>query len=101
MEDNGEKELAEEELPLWQKWNKFVDLLAEAKDYWETEIRGITRKEVEMFGGRKAKILQLYRLTKFEVLIPRFIDYWRGYGGLDAMKMEGKMEGKIEDKGEE
>jgi len=76
------------ELELWEKWNKFVTLLAAARDYWETEIKGLTRKEVEQFGGRKAKILHLYRLVKFEVMIPRFIDYYRGYGGLDAMKVD-------------
>ena len=94
----------EERTELWERWNMFLDLLGEAKKFWEEEVRGASRGEVELYGGSKAKILQLYRREKFEILTPRLIEYYRGYGGLEAMKSmdknkkpEEEMEGASED----
>ena len=80
---------SEEVIPedLGDKWNNFLSILSEAKDYWENEVRGASRREVELEGGKKAKILHLYRLQKFEVLVPRLIEHYRGFGGLEAMKV--------------
>ena len=72
---------------LGDRWNNFLFILSEARDYWENEVRGASRKEVELEGGRMAKILHLYRLQKFEVLVPRLIEHYRGFGGLEAMRV--------------
>ena len=84
-----------EEVPepeLWEKWNIFIEKIEEARRYWEDEVRGASRREVELNGGTRTKILHLYRREKFEILTPRLIEYYRGYGGLEAMKAKGKGE---------
>jgi len=91
-----EKQKKKERLPLGDRWNIFLEKLEDARDFWENEVRGASRREVELEGGKKAKILHLYRLQKFEVLVPRLIEHYRGFGGLEAMKVVKPIEEKEE-----
>lgn len=77
-----------ENLPLWGRWNLLLLLLRAAKDVWEKGIFGTPSVEIERLGSPKVKVLSIYRLAKFEVMLPRFVDYWRAYGGLEDMALD-------------
>lgn len=73
----------------WEKWNVFLDKLIVLKDYWENEIQGTSSREIDLTTRSGGKALVLYRNSKFDMMMSRFIDYYRGQGGLENMKADG------------
>jgi len=66
-------------------WNEMVGHLISASEVWEQKIRGTERETIDNANPKMAKMLSVYRLAKFDVMIMRFADYWRGAGGLAEM----------------
>jgi hypothetical protein len=74
--------------PTVVKWNEFIDHLLRAKELWEemnTELPDRTEREIS-FPYQAQLIFSMFEHQDFTVMIPRFTDYWRGYGGLEVMK---------------
>lgn len=83
VEGRGEK------YPLARKWNLFVKSIEEAKETWEKlqeEIALVGEKELEVvYPVIAQKHLGRFRKVEFQWMLPMFVTYYRGAGGLDAM----------------
>ena len=81
-EEKKEKYLA------MKKWNRFVLHIHRAREAWEEtqeEIEVMDRRSIENFSIEAQRHLNRFRGVKFEWMIPMFVDYYRGAGGLDSM----------------
>jgi len=68
-------------------WNKFVKALIVAREAWN-EHREIMIHNPEVDGVPVEAMRVLYATwtkAEFGLMLERFIDYWRRYGGLDGM----------------
>ena len=82
------------EIEILEHWNDFVRAMMEAKKEWKafTELISANRN-TEGMPVRAQKVMNgVQWRAHFEIGIPRFIDYWRGYGGLEAMLLEEEQE---------
>lgn len=90
-----------------ETWNNFVEKFIESHDAWNEH-----RKEMEFLrldeGARALEVLppaaqRFLRLTfntsKFEVAIPRMVDYMRGIGGIETLRLS--LEEELEEEPEE
>lgn len=89
MVDVKKEEVKKEKYPLAIAWNEFVKKIEEAKDVWTN-----LQEEIDLIGERELEVrypvvaqkhLGRFRKVKFEWMIPLFVDYCRGAGGLDAI----------------
>jgi len=88
VEDRGEKR--EEFIPVGKAWNSYIAKLLVAKKTWESymdEVLSLSLEEIENFPVVLQDTIANYREQKFEIMLPRFVDYWRGAGGLEEMKL--------------
>ena len=88
-----------------KKWNKFVELMTATKKAWES-LANIDRKgpRFQNLSPKAQKVLTIANTrSKFEVAMPRLMDYWRGYGGLENLlvPMPIKKKEKVDEKDEE
>ena len=70
-------------------WNKFVRTLMAAERNWEAlqEIMANRpRTDFELFSPKAQKFLSKgFIKAKFNIMLPRVIDYWRSIGGLEEL----------------
>lgn len=70
-------------------WNKFARCLIEAKKSWEEhqELWAETpTSEIEKLPVEFQKFLtKSFNRSSFEVLLPRLVDYYRAYGGIETL----------------
>lgn len=80
---------------LLEDWNGFIKSLEEARQFWE-RIKNCLAENSRTFlddaPAMTQKLLSVYGKTEFNVMIPRFVDFYRAQGGLDAMLVEIKKE---------
>jgi len=77
-------------VPVGNAWNTFIGRLLLAKRAWESyerQVDALGLEEVEDFSVGLQNVIANYREQKFEIMLPRFVDYWRGAGGLEEMKL--------------
>ena len=77
-----------DEIEIQERWNKFVGCLIEARETFgelQKAVGGIAAEDFNDVSPKVAKLLSVYRRSRFEVMLPRFIDYYRAQGGLEAM----------------
>ena len=88
MEDR--EEAREEFIPVGKAWNTFVSKLMVTGQAWERykeQVEKLDQEIAESFSVGLQNVIANYREQKFEVMLPRFVDYWRGAGGLEEMKL--------------
>lgn len=71
-------------------WNEVTDGLLAAKEAWEKlgkEIGMTDPGDFVELDPKAVKLISVYRKAKFEVFVPRFISFYRGQGGLEAMRV--------------
>ena len=88
MEDREEKE--KELIPVGEAWNTFIGLLIVTESAWEAykrKVEVLESEEIENLTVALQNVVANYREQKFEIMLPRFVDYWRGAGGLEEMKL--------------
>lgn len=80
-----------------QTWNAFARALIETKKAWNTHVETwaeISTRDVEMLPLEFQRFLGAsFNRSKFEVLLPRLIDYYRGYGGIETLYIKLKKGG--------
>jgi len=84
MEKEEEKELYE----LGRCWNGFVRKLQGAENLWEEfqkKLLYFPRDGLESAPLGLQKAAGKFRRAKFNVMLPRFVDYYRAYGGLEDL----------------
>lgn len=87
---------------LGKTWNSFVRKLQGAERLWEEfqeKLGEVPRDGLEDAPMQLQKAAARMRRTSFEVMLPRFVDFWRGYGKLEGMiipldELRGKEEKK-------
>jgi hypothetical protein len=75
--------------PTVVKWNEFIEHLLEAKRLWaemNEELPDRVQREI-VFPYQAQLIFSMFEKQDFTVMLPRFTDYFRGYGGLESMKV--------------
>jgi len=81
--------MVEEKYPLVGSWNEFVKKMQEAKKTWEKlqeEITYVGQRALEAdYPVNAQKYLTKFRKVEFQWMLPMFINYYRGAGGLDEM----------------
>jgi hypothetical protein len=75
---------------LVDSWNKVIIHLVLARRAWEEhrEMRAqVTPKQIERILNPEEQryLSNIFYKSKFEVLLPRLVDYWRGRGGVDTL----------------
>lgn len=74
-----------------EEWNGVVEGLEKAKGHWEKMqevLKAVSRDEVQKAPMQVQKAMGRFRKAKFDVMLERFVAYYRGYGGLEAMKVK-------------
>lgn len=75
-------------------WNDFITAMMKARDAWEIHKElAMQRQEVTTIDalGRELPIEALrclggtFNRAKFDIALPRLVDYWRRSGGLEAL----------------
>ncbi len=71
-----------------EKWNEFLDKLVEAKKLWEEYQEMRIVKGIDLDGlsvpSMRHMSSTLHR-AKFDIALPRLVDYWRRYGGIEGI----------------
>jgi len=71
-----------------EKWNKFVESMIATKNAWNAVCKQVTYHKYhwDNLPPQTQKILTVANTrSTFEVAIPRLMDRWRGYGGLENL----------------
>lgn len=72
------------------KWNRFIELMIATKKAWEDlrEQSSHSITEWDRLSPLAQKILTIgNRKAKFEVAMPRLMDFWRGHGGVETLRI--------------
>lgn len=70
-------------------WNKFIGHMEEAEEAWQKIMdfrQEVSAGELEQLPSGAQKGFARFSRSKFDVLLPRLVDYWRAYGGLSSLK---------------
>ena len=73
-------------------WNGVIDGLQISEANWNKVLEllpGIPTGELQNAPLQVQKALAKFKKAKFTVMIERFVEYYRKYGGLEAMKVKG------------
>jgi hypothetical protein len=77
------------------KWNGVVDGLILARKNWEEMqllLLDIPRDQIQLAPIQVQKASARFRKATFSVMLSRLADYYRAFGGLEAMKVKGAKE---------
>lgn len=77
------------------RWNGVVESLIAARTNWEEMQKilvDIPRDAVQLAPIQVQKAAARFRKAGFNVMLSRFADYYRAFGGLEAMKVKGAKE---------
>lgn len=90
-----EPEAKKEPTPVEQvvtHWNGVVDSMINARYHWnemQKILQTIPREAMQFAPVHVQKATAKFKKAKFEVMVDRFVEHYRGFGGLDAMKVKG------------
>ena len=80
------------------KWNRFIELMIATKKAWD-DLREIVTHSPEQWdklSPMAQKILTIAnRKSKFEIAMPRLMNYWRGYGGVETLRISVQKENQL------
>lgn len=92
------------------KWNNIFKKLKAVRDEWgvlQEDLNGLSLTDLEQeYSAEAQRFLTKFRNVRFDWVVPMWVDYWRGRGGLDEMlipreekeaEMIEKMDGKMEE----
>jgi len=70
-----------------EAWNKFLDKMIEAKGLWEEyqEIRIVKGMPEDLDVPSMRHMSSTLHRAKFDIALPRLVDYWRRYGGIEGL----------------
>lgn len=89
MEKQKKEFEARAKYPLLVEWNKFIRGVKDAQEAWESLQRSLEdTSNVELeerYPDYVQKKLNLFRRMEFHWMMPLFIEYYRGSGGLMEM----------------
>jgi hypothetical protein len=70
-------------------WNKFARLMVQLKRAWEDHQElwlTVTSQEREALSPEFQRVLSRnFNQSRFEIMLPRIIDYYRAYGGIETL----------------
>ena len=69
-------------------WNRFIRTLEKAETFWDQfqeKLLVLNQEQLENLPISVQKAAARYKRAKFTVMLPRFVDFWRGYGGLGEL----------------
>lgn len=72
-------------------WNRFVTSLISAEEHWkelQEVVSQMNRAKLDELPSKGQQLISVYWRQNFLVMMPRFMDYFRAYGGLAETKME-------------
>lgn len=74
---------------LLESWNKFAGLLIEAGKVWEEHTKLVARvpkEEIEeLYVELQKFVSKNFNKSKFDIMLPRLVDYWRTLGGIETL----------------
>ena len=73
-----------------EKWNEFLDKIIEARELWGEyqEIRTLKGVNIEGLDVPSMRHMSsTLHKAKFDIALPRLVDYWRRYGGIEGIIM--------------
>ena len=86
---------------LLASWNKFAGLLIEAGKVWKEHtklVAKVPKEEIEELCVELQKFVSKnFNKSKFDIMLPRLVDYWRALGGIETLfvRLEGsRVEGE-------
>ncbi len=70
-----------------EAWNKFLDKMVEARESWEEyrEIRLVEGVPEDLDIPSMRHMSSTLHKAPFNVALPRLVDYWRRYGGIEEL----------------
>jgi len=75
-------------------WNRFVRALFAAEKHWaalQEVMCERTSKEIELLGEQAQRFLSKnFIKSRFVIMLPRLVDYWRSIGGLQELEIKSK-----------
>ncbi len=68
-------------------WNKFLDKMVEAREVWGEyqEIRIVEGLPKDLDTPSMRHMSSTLHRAKFDIALPRLVDYWRRYGGIEGL----------------
>jgi len=82
----------EQKLNVIQTWSKFANLLLKLKEAWDEhqEVWMVTsREEIQNLPLEWQKfVARNFNRSEFNIMLPRLVDFWRGLGGIEALRIE-------------
>ncbi len=87
------KDKVPEQQPI-DTWNDFITIMIEARSVWEKHMKVVSlSRDIQTIdaSGRNLSIEALrclsgtFNRAKFDIALPRLVDYWRLSGGLEAL----------------
>lgn len=70
-------------------WNRFAKALVRTKKAWDNHVKLMcvtSAKDVELAPVEAQRFLsKAFNKSRFDVMIPRMVDYWRTIGGIDQL----------------
>lgn len=77
---------------LTKNWNGVIDGLILARGHWEEMqkiLASVPRDLVQLAPIPVQKACMRFRKANFNVMLSRFADYYRAFGGLESMRVKG------------
>lgn len=87
---------------LEKTWNTFAKLLNQTKKAWEEHQRAwgetSARERESLPIGFQRFVAQNFNRSKFDIMLPRLVDFYRAYGGIEMLVVEETKEKKREER---
>ncbi len=70
-----------------EAWNAFLDKMIEARELWGKyqEIRIVKGIPKDLDVPSMRHMSSTLHRAKFDIALPRLVDYWRRYGGIEGL----------------
>ncbi len=70
-----------------EKWNEFLDKMIEARGLWGEyqEMRIVEGMPKDLDVPSMRHMSSTLHRAKFDIALPRLVDYWRRYGGIEGL----------------
>ncbi len=70
-----------------EKWNEFLDTMIKSRGLWEEyrEIRLVGGIPEDLDVPSMRHMSSTLHKAEFNVALPRLVDYWRRYGGIEGL----------------
>lgn len=81
-----------------EAWNEVIDSLIKTRELWEEyqEIRLQTGITEDLDTPSMRHMASTLHRAKFDIALPRLVDYWRRYGGIEGLIMRNSTGSKFD-----